>query len=340
MSNTGNSLPPFIIKLINMLEDRNNSKLIQWSDDGTAIVIMEPAEFASFVLPRHFKHTNLNSFIRQLNKYNFHKRKSSDQIRLCYGEDVWIFANPYFIRNRPDLISQITRKKTAQECKSVGYSFNEISTQQLDDDSDNESLNEQNIISIFHSYVINFARKSTKYFDCLIDEMTQIKRTISDMSERQNKLQKMVLLAQGFPYYKVLIAEDNSKCSLIAYKSAQSYGFEPVIVDNIRNLFSNFKTGSFELIILSAKLPNINKIIEKIRIENSQIPIILTCSEEHNSNDIFTVFKGINGVIYKPYAAEELFQTIKRVITSFMAYENSNIDKNIPKEAKSFYYEQ
>ncbi|GAP83739.2 putative flocculation suppression protein [Rosellinia necatrix] len=62
----------FIHKLYNMLEDPNIQHLISWSSSAESFV-MSPSNDFSKVLAQYFKHTNISSFVRQLNMYGFHK---------------------------------------------------------------------------------------------------------------------------------------------------------------------------------------------------------------------------------------------------------------------------
>ncbi|KAI4118527.1 MAG: hypothetical protein LQ345_001461 [Seirophora villosa] len=62
----------FIHKLYNMLEDSTIQNLISWSSNNESFVMSPSADF-SRVLAQYFKHTNISSFVRQLNMYGFHK---------------------------------------------------------------------------------------------------------------------------------------------------------------------------------------------------------------------------------------------------------------------------
>ena len=46
---------------------------ICWTDDGTSFRIRDQSQFASCLLPYYYKHSNMASFVRQLNMYGFHK---------------------------------------------------------------------------------------------------------------------------------------------------------------------------------------------------------------------------------------------------------------------------
>ena len=46
--------------------------MVAWKSD-TVFTIRDEAVFCSQVLLEHFNHTNMKSFVRQLNMYDFHK---------------------------------------------------------------------------------------------------------------------------------------------------------------------------------------------------------------------------------------------------------------------------
>lgn len=74
----------FIHKLYDMLEDPNISHLIWWSPSQDSFYC-SPGEEFSKVLAQYFKHTNISSFVRQLNMYGFHKVNDSQEFESGNG---------------------------------------------------------------------------------------------------------------------------------------------------------------------------------------------------------------------------------------------------------------
>jgi hypothetical protein len=96
------TVPAFLWKTYNIVSDPENSNIICWALDGTKFIIKKINEFASEVLPKHFKHSNYASFVRQLNMYDFHKTKHSI--------NEHCFSHPKFQRNNIALLKEIRRK--------------------------------------------------------------------------------------------------------------------------------------------------------------------------------------------------------------------------------------
>lgn len=63
------SLPPFLAKTYEMVDDPSSDPIVSWSMSNKSFVVWNPPEFARVLLPRFFKHNNFSSFIRQLNTY-------------------------------------------------------------------------------------------------------------------------------------------------------------------------------------------------------------------------------------------------------------------------------
>ncbi|MED6155096.1 hypothetical protein PIB30_002306 [Stylosanthes scabra] len=98
---SSSSLPPFLTKTYEMVDDPSTNSIVSWSDSNRSFVVWNPPEFARVLLPKFFKHNNFSSFIRQLNTYGFKKIETVQ----------WEFANDDFVRGQPNLMKNIHRRK-------------------------------------------------------------------------------------------------------------------------------------------------------------------------------------------------------------------------------------
>lgn len=100
--NVINNVSGFLSKTFDIISDPQNEDICGWGPHGDTIIIKKIDEFAKYILPKYFKHSNFQSFVRQLNMYDFHKTVQDPS----NGE----FQHSYFIRGRPELLCLIKRK--------------------------------------------------------------------------------------------------------------------------------------------------------------------------------------------------------------------------------------
>ena len=92
--------------------------MISWSDGGTSFCIKNPCEFATSVLPYYYKHSNMASFIRQLNMYGFHKVIRVETGALKEDKDETEFSHFLFNQSQEHLLVQIKSKLATTTLRS------------------------------------------------------------------------------------------------------------------------------------------------------------------------------------------------------------------------------
>ncbi|KAI9723653.1 MAG: hypothetical protein M1812_000953 [Candelaria pacifica] len=128
-----NSSSDFVRKLYKMLEDPSHESVVRWGNEGDSFVVLENEKFTKLILPKHFKHSNFASFVRQLNKYDFHKVRHNNEEngQSPYGPGAWEFRHPDFKANDKDALENIRRKAPAPR-KSTQVNEEAVPTQQMD----------------------------------------------------------------------------------------------------------------------------------------------------------------------------------------------------------------
>jgi len=102
-SSQDDGVKPFINKLWSMVNNPSTSSTMTWTPDGSALTIIGIEPFVSELLPLYFKHSNLSSFVRQLNTYGFSKVDSSS---------AYVYSHPAFHRDFPERMTLIQRKNS------------------------------------------------------------------------------------------------------------------------------------------------------------------------------------------------------------------------------------
>ncbi|KAI9303882.1 HSF-type DNA-binding-domain-containing protein [Cunninghamella echinulata] len=113
-----------------MVGDIQYQHLIAWTYSGTSFIVCNITEFSRDVLPKHFKHNNFSSFVRQLNMYGFHKvNKSPRGHRTLAENQIWEFSHSKFLRGRADLLDEIKRKALESDIARREHNGVDISSQ-------------------------------------------------------------------------------------------------------------------------------------------------------------------------------------------------------------------
>ncbi len=95
------NVPAFLAKLWKMVDDPETDQMISWGETGNSFVIHNQSDFTQSMLPYYYKHSNMASFVRQLNMYGFHKVVGVEAGGLKSEKDQEMeFAHPCFLRGQ------------------------------------------------------------------------------------------------------------------------------------------------------------------------------------------------------------------------------------------------
>ena len=221
--------PNFLLKLYQILENDEYKDIICWGKDGTYFLVKNLHDFTENILPKYYKHNNYSSFIRQLNMYDFHKRKSN--------LNEHIFEHKNFIKDKKELLKLIKRK-TKKDNNNFNNNYN----------NNNNNLNinygnyipyiqtkflpskETDIIPIIHNNNINYENNNKE------------KNNIYNNNNNNNNNRKSSLSIDDN------LSLNNSFHSLIHYKQMPllPMGSSSTINNNINNnIFNNNNINNY-----------------------------------------------------------------------------------------------
>ncbi|KAH8769213.1 response regulator-like protein [Diaporthe sp. PMI_573] len=179
----GSNSSDFVRKLYKMLEDPQYSSVVRWGNEGDSFVVLENEKFTKTILPKHFKHSNFASFVRQLNKYDFHKvRQNEENGQSPYGPQAWEFKHPEFRMDQKHNLDNIRRKapapRKAQPTEEVFPANQQVALL-------SETLNAtQHQVQQLQENYFTLAQSNK----VLIDEITSLKKTLNMTTQVNHEL--------------------------------------------------------------------------------------------------------------------------------------------------------
>ncbi|KAK8088322.1 response regulator [Apiospora hydei] len=187
---SSNNSSDFVRKLYKMLEDPNYSEVVRWGDGGDSFVVLENEKFTKTILPKHFKHSNFASFVRQLNKYDFHKvRQSEENGQSPYGKEAWEFKHPAFRADAKNNLDNIRRKAPAPR-KNQATEDQFSSNTQIAALSETLAATQQQVQALQDSY-FEMAHANKVFVDEIMHLQKMIKAQNSVNNELVNHLGKI-----------------------------------------------------------------------------------------------------------------------------------------------------
>ncbi|XP_071173633.1 heat shock factor protein-like isoform X2 [Mytilus edulis] len=128
--NMPSTVPAFLTKLWTLVENPMVDDLICWGENGTSFHVYDQGRFAKDILPHYFKHSNIASFIRQLNMYGFRKVSHIEHGIKDETDDLE-FQHMYFIRGQQHLLDKIKRKIAGTTAQVKTEPMQEVPQQDL-----------------------------------------------------------------------------------------------------------------------------------------------------------------------------------------------------------------
>jgi len=134
----------------------------------------------------------------------------------------------------------------------------------------------------------------------------------------------------------ILIAEDETQIAESLKKNFSDEGHSATIASNGSEAIKLLDSIKFDIALLDWKMPRITglEVCKKIRVNNSNMPVILITALGDISNKVEALNAGADDYITKPFSFDEVYARVNAVVrrsyksTEFLEYEDLKLDLN------------
>lgn len=337
----------FVHKLYDEIESSEDSEdLIVWNakDDGKSFIIQDTNLFSVTTLPRLFKHSNYSSFVRQLNKYGFHKLKQMNpQDAENTIKNSNIFKNIYFQRGRPDLLKNIKRQETNSLSKSKKEMGPGSKQETVSNDDRSTVLLEK--LMVFERQMAELFKKQDERIKYLELEISELKSKTShssaspmqeqmpshfyhslspnieippDEQEQHAKQEQEISSKKLPPGFHILLCEDDDICIQICEKFLKKLNCQSTVVNDGLSCIQKLKDNphKYDLILMDIIIPQLDGTTTTavIRSMNANIPIIAMTGNVNEDDLLQYLQNGMTDVLAKPFNRRDLQDMLVRYL--------------------------
>ncbi|KAL2545778.1 Heat stress transcription factor A-8 [Forsythia ovata] len=199
----GTSLPPFLVKCYEMVDDDSTNELISWSQTNDSFIIWDDSKFSSQLLSKYFKHSNFSSFVRQLNIYGFRKTDT----------DRWEFANEAFVKGQKHLLKNITRRKQPQ---GLAQRKSSQKTSQLKETDDSLAPEEDKRVGLWKEVenlktdknaLMQELKKLRQHQQISQSKLLLLREQLKGMEKNQQQMLSFIVMAMQSPGFLVQLLQ-------------------------------------------------------------------------------------------------------------------------------------
>lgn len=304
-SNKGmESSSDFVTKLYQMLDTPEYSGIVRWGEAHDSFVIYDTTLFQELVIPQVFNHSNFSSFVRQLNKYDFHKVRFKNP-----QSKVWEFTHPEFRPENRDKTHLIRRKPPNKAKSQVSRKAeNQLQDEILDLTTRVEQIENTN------RQLLNALRLQQSLVERLLNAV--------DLPEEEDDEKPKVHSR------RVLLALDDPGAAEICRKFLEQYGCSVEMVPNGLEVVQRAEANRYHCIVMDIVLSALDGMsaTELIRQSDPTTPIIVVADEKSKPSTDVTdphatwlssyLRRGASAVLLRPFTKNQLFEALNTITTT------------------------